>query len=111
MISGYVYLWICNQVTITLILDSESFTRWLIWGTSASSASAQELEKIGKFLHPHRLLVHKIQFLFYHLVVFECPYHLALSALLKLHSFSSKMTIHRSPPPPKVLGQKARSNH
>ena len=39
------------------ILGSESFTRWLVWGTSTS-----ELEKIGKFLHPHYLRVHKFQF-------------------------------------------------
>ena len=30
---------------------------------------------------------------------------------LNLHSFSSKTMIHRSPPPPKNLGQKAKSNH
>ena len=52
-----------------------------------------------------------IQFnFFYHLVVFECPHQLTLSASLKLHSFSSKMTIHRSLPLPKILGQKAKSN-
>ena len=32
------------------ISDSESFTRWFLWGTSA-----QELGKIRKFLHPHCL--------------------------------------------------------
>ena len=43
---------------------------------------------------------------FSYLVVFDCPYHLTLSALLKLHSFLSKMTICRSPPPPITLGKK-----
>ena len=45
------------------------------------------------------------------LLGFECPYHLWLSTQLKLHSFSSKMTIRRSAQPPKILGQKAISNH
>ena len=83
------------------ILGSESFTRWLVW-----SASTWELGKIGKFLHPHYTRVHKVQF-FYHLVVFECPYRLWLSTSPKLHSFSSKMTIHRS----QNFGAKTKSNH
>ena len=36
---------------------------------------------------------------------FECPYHLWLSTPLKLHLFSSKRVIHRSPPPPKIMGK------
>ena len=97
------------------ILGSESFTRWLVWGTSASagtrdSASAREPGKIGKFLHSHCLQGHEVQF-FNYLVVFECPYHLTLSALLKLHSFLSKTTIHRSQTFRKILGRKAKSYH
>ena len=57
------------------ILGSESFTRWLVWGTSAS---ARELGKIRKFLHPHHLRVHKVE----NLVGFECPFQLTLSAPL-----------------------------
>ena len=87
------------------ILGSESFNRWLVWGTSTL-----EPGKIGKFLHPHCLWVHKVPF-FHHLVVIECPHHLTLSAPLKLHSFLSKMTIHRSLPPPKILRQEAKSNY
>ena len=34
-----------------------------------------------------------------------------VSPPLKLHSFSSKTIIHRSLPPPKILGQKAKNNH
>ena len=49
--------------------------------------------------------------LFYHLVVFECPQHLTLSPLLKLHSFLSKKRIRRFSPPLKISEQKAKSNH
>ena len=44
-------------------------------------------------------------------VRFQCPHHLWLSPPLKLHSFASKTIIHRSPPPPNILGQKAKNNH
>ena len=42
---------------------------------------------------------------FYHLVVFECPLDLPLSAPLKLHSFLHKTTICRYLPSPKILRQ------
>ena len=38
--------------------------------SATDSTSTRELEIIEKFLHPHRLLVHKVDF-FYHLVVLE----------------------------------------
>ena len=44
---------------------------------------------------------------FYQLVGFECHYHLWLFTPLKLHSFSSKMMIHRSPPPPRIFMAKS----
>ena len=44
-------------------------------------------------------------------LVFESPHYLTLSAPLKLHSFSTKTTIHRFMSPPKILWQKAKSNH
>ena len=40
-----------------------------------ASVSTRELEIIDKFLHPHHLLVHKVQ-LFYYLLVVECAHHL-----------------------------------
>ena len=61
---------------------------------------------IGDIPGQLNLQVHKVQF-FYHLVVFECPHHLTLSAPLKLHSFSSKMIIRRSLLPSKILGAKS----
>ena len=87
------------------ILGSESFTRWLVMGTST-----WELGKVTKF-SPHCLWVHKVQNSFYQLVGFECLHHLWLSTLLKLHSLLRKMMIRRSLPPSKILGQKAKSNH
>ena len=71
------------------ILGSESFTKWLVWDASARD-----------FL-----------LLFYHLVRFKCPHYLCVYILLKLHSFLSKKTFCRSPPSPKILGQKAKNNH
>ena len=47
--------------------------------TSASardSTSVRELEIIEKFLHLHRLLMHKVQKKIYHLIVVGCPNHL-----------------------------------
>ena len=85
------------------ILGSESFTRWLVWGTSA-----WELGKIRKLLCPHCLWEHKVHF-FTNLVMFECPHHLTLSASLKLHSFSRKIIICRYLPPPKIR-EKVKSN-
>ena len=41
----------------------------------------------------------------------ECPHHFTLSAPLKLHSFSSKMTIRRFTTTPKIFGQKSKSNY
>ena len=49
-----------------------------------------------------------IKFEFFKTVVgFECPHHLWLPPPLKLNSFLSKTIIHRSPPPPRILGPKA----
>ena len=101
-------------IILVIILGSQSFTRWLVWGARDSTrTSASELGKIAKFLCSHYSRVHKTQTFFYqlHLVGFECPHHLWLSTPLKLHSFSSKKTICRSPLSPKILGQKAKSNH
>ena len=70
---------------------------------TSTSTSAQEQGINCKV--PHHIRVHNVQF-FDQLVVFECRYHLSLSTQFKLHSFLSKKTIHISPPPPKVLGQK-----
>ena len=76
--------------TFHKLLGSESFSRWLVWShRGGDTTSVQQLGKIRKF--------------FYHLVVFECPHHLTLSALLKLHFFLSKTSIR--------LRQKAKSNH
>ena len=84
-----------------------------MWGTSASAAgtrtSTQDLGKIGTFLHPHHLQVHKVQKIVYHLVAFECVHHLTLLAPLELHAFLSKITICRFLPLPKILGQKAKA--
>ena len=90
------------------ILGSESFTRWFVLGTSTST---RELGKNGMFCILTACKCLKFKICFYHLVVFECPYHLTLSAPLKLHSFSSKIIISRSPPPPKILWQKGKSIH
>ena len=49
-----------KQIPQCKILCSESFTRWLVWG---ASASAQELGKIGTFLCPHCVPVQKVHFL------------------------------------------------
>ena len=49
----------------------------------------------------------KIEKFFNHIVVFECPHHLTLSAPLKLHSFSSKMTIGHLP---KLWDKKPKNN-
>ena len=55
--SSLAYLGIYDWLSyIVKILGSESFTRWLVWGTSA-----RKLGKIGKFLHPHHLWVPKIK--------------------------------------------------
>ena len=89
--------------SLNISLDSKSFTKWFVWG-----ARDRDLKKIAKFLHPHWEYI-KFNF-FNQLVGFECIHHLWLSTPLKLHSFSSKVMIHRSPPPPKILGQKAKSN-
>ena len=45
------------------------------------------------------------------MVGFEGPHPLMVSPLLNLHSQNDKRTIYRSPPPSKILGQKAKSNH
>ena len=88
-----------NYVLITPCSSSSSST--------SSSTSARELEIIEKFLCPRHLLVHKVQNFF----LPSCsgwvspPPH--ISPPLKLHSFLSKTMIRRSPPPPKILGQKA----
>ena len=93
-----------------IILGSESFTRWLVWGARDSTTdSTRELGKTAKFLHLHCLRVHKVKQQFYQIGGFECPHHLWLSTPLKLHSFLSKKKICRSPPPPKILGQKAKA--
>ena len=66
--------------------------------------SQGKLKSFCKFLEVFKIC-------FYHLLVFKCPHHLTLSASLKLHSFLSKTTIHRSLPPPKIFGKKDKSNH
>ena len=40
----------------------------------------------------------------------ECLHHIMVSPLLKLHSLNTNVdsTIHRTPSPPKMLGQKAK---
>ena len=70
----------------TRILGTESFTRWLVWGASAST---REVGKTECFCIPTTCECIKFNFL-NHLVVFECPNHLTLSVPLKLHSFFSK---------------------
>ena len=83
------------------ILGSESFTRWLVWG-----ASTQELGKSESFSISTAYKRIKLNFLNL-LVVLECPHYLTLSAPLKLHSFSTKMTIPRHLP--KFWGKKPKA--
>ena len=49
--------------------------------------------------------------LFKQQVGFDYPHYLWFSPLLKLHSFLSKSIIPRPQPPPKIWGEKAKSNH
>ena len=58
--------------------------------------------------HPHCLGVQKVQILF-HKVGFQCPTSWYPHNWTCIHRKTN--TICRSPPPPKILGQKAKSNH
>ena len=79
-----------------IILGSESFTRWLVWGTSASTRdSARELEKIAKFfMSPLPESV-------------ESSFFLPAS---RVWVFQPPMIVHTTQDA-LIFGQKAKSNH
>ena len=121
-----------NRLKIFLLLKiagSESFTRWLIWGNSASasardsardstrdstrdttSTSTQELGKMGKFLHPHACKCIKCNFFLPSSSVWMSPAPHIVSTIEATFLFK-QMTIHMFPPPSQNFETKAKSNH
>ena len=104
-----------SENTYYLVKCKQQKWKNMRWGKFHQMASGHECKRhqcVPKvFCVSITFKCNKFKQILQHIVGFKCPHHLMVSPPLNPHSYNDKRMIHRSPPPPKILGQKAKSNH